>query len=191
MIPVFDKKKAERAGRPKEGPNSCARRKTGVLHQSYNAVLRGWDNLTSTVKRLRWADGIWRFTQFFFRAVLSDQPETDSFCCDTSQSCKICKCPKVRLHLPAGGSVLSTGYPLKHGSEVQAEVYKAADGVFSKGIPLFNRMGPGPVWRPTTQCSKALYESTRKDKLNGTHIMDNAFWNRSGFDVQTMVCIML
>ncbi len=33
MIPVFDKKKAVRAGRPEDGPKSAARRRIFVTHQ--------------------------------------------------------------------------------------------------------------------------------------------------------------
>ena len=187
VIPVHDKKKAVRAGRPLQGHKSCARRKTGLLHQCYNAVLQGWDELTSTPKRLLWADGIWRWTQFCFRALLADQPECDTYCCDTSQSCKICTCPKDRLHLPQPGII---NYPLKRDYKVQDEVYKAADGVYSNRKPLFERMGTGPFWRPTIDCNKSAYEKTRV-KLNGTHIMPNAFWNRAGFDVQQMVCVIL
>ncbi len=33
MIPVFDKKKAVRAGRPEDGPKSAARRRICVTHQ--------------------------------------------------------------------------------------------------------------------------------------------------------------
>lgn len=188
MIPVFDKQKAIRAGRKETGPDSCARRKAELLHQSYNAVLQGWDSLTSTVKRLMWADGQWRFTRFFFRALLSDQPETDTFCCDTSQSCKICVCPKDRMHLPLAGGWLSTEYPRKLGASVQAAAYKAADGQFSNGTALFDRTGP--KWRPNKICNQTTYERIRREHLNGTHIMPNAFWNRAGFDVQQMVCYL-
>ena len=187
MIPVYDLKKAVRAGRPTRGPESCAARKASLLHQCYNAVLQGWDSLTETVKRLQWADGTWRFTKFFLRGLLADQPETDTYCCDTSQSCKVCTCPKHKLHLLGPSSSLSSvsGYPLKVASKVQESVYKAADGEFCPNKqPLFDRTGPGPLWRPT--CSQAAYERTRT-VLNGTHVMPNAFWNRSGFDVQQMV----
>jgi hypothetical protein len=29
-----------------------------------------------------------------------DQQEADTYCCDTAQSCKLCHCPKLRLHEP-------------------------------------------------------------------------------------------
>ena len=178
MIPVFDKQKAKRAHRPEDGPNSCSARRIALFHQCYGALLQGWNQLTSGVKAMEWADGIWRRTKLLLRGIFADQPETDSFCCDSAQNCKFCHCPKQMLHLPGR-------YGRKSASKVKEMVYKAADGVFSKGVPLMNRSGP--VWRPTAPINKAQYEKTRKNYLNGTHIINNAFWNVSGFDVQSMV----
>ena len=190
MIPAFDKKKAQRAGRPTDGPESCARRKVGLLHQCFGALLKGWDALTlNRVKpeALPWADGVWRRTMFFFRGLFADQPECDSYCCDTSQSCKICVCPKNMLHLPGiqGASGLHQYQP-KLDYKVQASVDKAAKGVHNNGRPLFQILDPGPVWRATVHCSKSAYERARTN-TSGVHIMPNAFWNLSGFDVQQMV----
>jgi hypothetical protein len=192
MIPVFDKKKAIMAGRPDDGPESCAQRKTSLLHQCYGTVLQGWDHLTSTVKRLQWADGRWHLTQFFLRAILADQPETDTCCCDTSQSCKLRTCPKNRLHLSLAGGNHSTGYQLKTASKVQAEVYRAAHGFYSNRALFFDwgsiwRAACGPYnWRPTAACQKAVQGRTQAS-LCRTHIVPNAFWNVSGFDLQQMV----
>ena len=187
MIPAFDKKKALRAGRPVDGPHSCPRRKTGLLHQCFGALLKGWDELTSNrVFALPWADGIWRRTMFFFRGLFADQPETDTYCCDRSQSCKLCVCPKNMFHIPGLHHNIKLAY------KVQASVYRAADGAFNGGVPLFERpIGGGPSWRATSNCSKAAYERSR-GTLGGTHVMPNVFWNMSGFDVQQMVsCLAL
>jgi hypothetical protein len=58
MIPVFDKKKAVRAGRPEDGPASAARRRIGVMHKCLAAALEGWNALTDKVKIIQWADGL-------------------------------------------------------------------------------------------------------------------------------------
>ncbi len=79
MIPVFDKKKAVRAGLPVDGPASAALRRISVTHQCLAAALEGWNALTDKVKILQWADGLWRRTRIFLAALFSDQPETDTY----------------------------------------------------------------------------------------------------------------
>jgi hypothetical protein len=100
MIPVFDKKKAGRAGRPQYGPHGTARRRIGLMHQCLSALLEGWNVLSAGNKILQWADGTWRRTRLMITGFFMDQPEADIYCCDTAQSCKLCNCPKHRLHEP-------------------------------------------------------------------------------------------
>ena len=95
MIPLLRKKVAMRAGRGENGPDGCPARKTRLLHQCYAKLLEGWNALTADVKVLQWADGLWRRSWIVLAGLLSDQPEADTFCCDGSQSCKVC----TRLHL--------------------------------------------------------------------------------------------
>ena len=109
MIPLLRKKVATRAGRPYNGPDGCPARKTRLLHQCYSKLLEGWNALTADVKVLQWADGLWRRSWIVLAGLLSDQPEADTFCCDGSQSCKVCTCPKSRLHEPVE-------FPLKSGT---------------------------------------------------------------------------
>jgi len=185
MIPLLRKKVAMRAGRGENGPDGCPARKTRLLHQCYAKLLEGWNALTADVKVLQWADGLWRRSWIVLAGLLSDQPEADTFCCDGSQSCKVCTCPKSRLHEPVE-------FPLKSAERVRRQVYRAADGMMmipgqAKAAKLFERDRRSDVkWKPTRHCTKAGYERARK-ALRGTHLMENAFWGKTGFDVQLQV----
>ena len=59
MIPVFDKRKAERAGRPRHGPHGTAHRRIALMHQCLSALLEEWNVLSAGNKILQWADGTW------------------------------------------------------------------------------------------------------------------------------------
>ena len=113
MIPVFDKKKATRGKGPTEdgpngpatrraedGPNGAARRRISLTHQCLGALLEGWNALTEHNKIIQWADGVWRRTRILLAGIFMDQPETDTYCCDTAQSCKLCQCPARRYFSP-------------------------------------------------------------------------------------------
>ena len=184
MIPVYRQKPALRAGRPRNGPDGCPRRKTMLLHQCYSKILEGWNAITANVKILEWADGVWRRSLIVLGGLLSDQPEADAFCCDGSQTCKVCKCPKAALcdH--------TRSFPLKNADMVHNVVCGAAKGRFpDSGPKLFDRDHRNPmVWKPTRDCTKARYERVRK-AIGGTHIMPNAFWGITLFDVQRQVRI--
>ena len=178
MIPVFDKKKTIRTKlRTEDGQNGASRRRIQITHKCLEALLEGWNTLTQGTKILQWADGLWRRTRILLSAVFLDQPEADTYCCDTAQSCKQCHCPKDRLHEPAE-------FPPKYSYSQELKVLRAADGLLNnKTGPLFRRQGS--FWSPLTN-NKAAYERQRK-ALNGTHIMPNALWGVKGFDVQQMV----
>ena len=123
MIPLLRKKVAMSAGRGENGPDGCPARKTRLLHQCY--------------AKLQWADGLWRRSWIVLAGLLSDQPEADTFCCDGSQSCKVCTCPKSRLHEPVE-------FPLKSAERVRRQVYRAADCIMmipgqAKATKLFER----------------------------------------------------
>jgi hypothetical protein len=184
MIPVFDKKKSMRGPdkRPKLGPDGAPRRRIDLTHQCLGALLEGWNALTENNKIIQWADGVWRRTRILLAALFMDQPEADTYCCDTSQSCKLCHCPKSKLHEPAA-------HPPKYGRAQELKVLRAADGLLTvEKHPkrLFTRNGR--VWKPTAECTQALYERQR-EALNGTHIMQNALWGITGFDVQQCVSL--
>ena len=180
MIPIFDKKKSIRGGkRPDKGPQGAARRRINLTHQCLGALLEGWNALTAGNKIIQWADGVWRRTRILLAGVFMDQPETDTYCCDTAQSCKLCHCPKCKLNEPVV-------CPPKYAHAQEVKVLRAADGLFPEmgGKKLFDRNGS--VWTPTAECSQALYERQRA-ALHGTHIMHNALWGITGFDVQQCV----
>ena len=176
MIPIFNRTVAGRAGRPMHGPQGCPRRKIELLHQCYHTLLKGWNQITEKVKILQWADGAWRRSKIFLGGLLSDQPEADSFCCDGSQTCKTCKCPKTHL------ASQFCAFPLRNASDEQQAVYAAATGLFERD------RRKDVIWKPTRTCSKAAYERQRT-KLGGKHLMENAFWGRNHFDVQLQVRI--
>ncbi len=52
-------------------------------------------------------------------AFLGDQPELDSICCDTSESCKQCNCDRAHLHLP-------DKHRPKHAVHIMLIVYRAS-----------------------------------------------------------------
>ena len=178
LIPVFDKKKATRTKlRTEDGPMGASRRRIQITHKCIEALLEGWNALTQNTKALQWADGLWRRTRIILSAIFTDQPEADTYCCDSAQSCKLCHCPKDKLHEPAE-------FPPKYASSQERKVNRAADGLLNdKAGCLFRRQGS--VWSPFSD-NKAAYERQRK-ALNGTHIMHNAWWGVNAFDVQQMV----
>ena len=98
------------------------------------------------------------------------------FCCDGSQACKTCTCPKS--HLASRFAV----FPLRKASDEQQAVYAAANGLFDRD------RRKDVAWKPTRACTKAEYERQRAN-LNGKHLMENAFWGRNHFDVQLQVRI--
>jgi hypothetical protein len=177
MIPVFDKRKAQRAGRPLHGPHGTARRRIALMHQCLSAVLEGWNVLSMGNKILQWADGTWRRTRLLITAFFMDQPEADTYCCDTAQSCKLCHCPKHRLHEPVE-------HPPKHADAIKAKVERIADGYNISAKRLFRRRGT--TWTPTDDCKPTLYEKCR-EATGGVHIMPNALWDIPGCDVQHCV----
>ena len=183
MIPVYRHKVALRAGRPKQGPDGCSRRKIHLLHQCYTKLLEGWNSLTENVKVLQWADGVWRRSYLFLAGLLGDQPEADAFCCDGSQTCKLCQCPKRSL------CDTSRRYPLRSASAARQAVYRLADGAGDISRKLFQRDRRADVtWKKT--CTKYRYEVARKT-VGGKHLLENAFWGIRHFDVQLQVCMCM
>jgi hypothetical protein len=121
MIPTFDKKKATRPKlRTEDGPQEAARRRIEITHLSLAALLEGWNSLTEGNKIFQWADGVWRRTRLLLQAFFSDQPESDTDCCDCVQSCKLFHCPKDQLHLPVQ-------HAPKHAHAQEVKVLRAAD----------------------------------------------------------------
>ncbi len=177
MVPIFDKRKSARAGRSQTGPESVSRRRIALMHQCLSALLEGWNVLSAGNKILQWADGTWRRTRLLISGFFMDQPEADTYCCDTAQSCKLCQCPKHRLHEPVD-------HPPKHAHAVKAKVERIADGYNIAGKRLFRR--EGTTWTPTADCNHTLYEKCRA-AANGTHIMHNSLWDIIGCDVQHCV----
>lgn len=184
MIPVYRHKVAQRAGRPRQGPDGCSRRKIHLLHQCYAKLLEGWNSITENVKIFEWADGLWRRSYIFLAGLLGDQPEADAFCCDGSQTCKLCTCPKRSL-------CDTRRFPLKRASHERQAVYRVADGGGSISSKLFERDRRADVaWKKTRLCNTYRYEQARK-AVGGKHLLENAFWGKKHFDVQRQVCICM
>ena len=180
IIPIFNGKTAKRGGRPAEGPEGCVRRK---VHLCYSKLLEGWNTITKNVKILQWADGVCWKSFILLGALLGDQPESDSFCGSGPQTCKVCTCPKAHL-------CDKNPYPLRKASRVRKNVYRAADGrMTAGGAKLFERKRDGDVnWKHTDACSRNAYRNSRK-AIGGYHLVENAFWGKSLFDVFLQVCI--
>jgi len=185
MIPIYNHKAAARAGRPRDGPAGCTRRKLHLFHQCYGTLLAAWNTITANVKILQWADGVWRKSLILMGALLGDQPEADAFCGSGPQTCKVCTCPKSRL-------CDTDTFPLRKASQIRKAVHRAADGKLrADGKALFERNRDHDVaWKATRICSRNAYENTRK-LLGGYHLLDNAFLGKRFFNVQVQVCIYL
>ncbi len=167
IIPAFSLKKAMKAGRKKDGHLGCARRRIEILQLSYGKLLEAWNQKTRDVKKLQWADGLWRLCKMVIAAFLGDQPELDSVCCDSAQSCKQCQCPRDNFHLP--GRFLK-----KQAVLVMSKVTRQARNI---GVLV------GRAWNATAVCGQAAYKTARQ-AAGGVHLMRNSFWNILGFDVQ-------
>jgi len=85
IIPAFSLKKAIKAGRKRDGHLGCARRRIEILQLSYGKLLEAWNQKTRDVKKLQWADGLWRLCKMVIAAFLGDQPELDSVCCQNER----------------------------------------------------------------------------------------------------------
>lgn len=198
-IPVYDNKVAKSHGRPAEGPYGIPRRTKVLFHQCYAKILEGWADLTSTIKYLMWSDGVWRRTYLIIAGLICDQPESDDICCDGPQSCKLCKCPKDRMH-ESGSS--ESSFNAKTAADIQQAVHDAFEGKWPgweqdpmQRSAARKKKPPEPVklfvfrggcWHPTDHCTKARYKRAKK-AIGGVHLMENAFWLVPGFDVQRQV----
>lgn len=167
VIPAFSMKKATLAGRKKDGMGGCARRRIQILQLSYGKLLENWNAKTKDVKKLQWADGLWRLCKMIISAFLGDQPEVDAVCCDTSQSCKLCKCSREHYHLPGR-------HRPKFAVFCMQKVYSAARGA---------KILVGNAWKAASQVTQAAYRRARK-AAGGIHLIRNTFWNILNFDVQ-------
>jgi hypothetical protein len=97
---------------------SCLR--IEIMHQCIQVLLEGWNTVIQNTKVLQWADGLWRRTRILLSAIFSDQPEADTYCCDSAQSCKLCHYPKDKLHEPAK-------FTPKYAYSQESKVNSAAD----------------------------------------------------------------
>ena len=167
IIPAFSMKKAMLAGRKKDGMGGCARRRIQILQLSYGKLLENWNAKTKDVKKLQWADGLWRLCKMVISAFLGDQPEVDAVCCDTSQSCKLCKCPREHYHLPGR-------HRPKFAVFCMQKVYSAARAA---------KILVGKAWTAASNVTQAAYKRARK-AAGGIHLIRNSFWNILNFDVQ-------
>ena len=167
IIPAFSLKKALKAGRKRDGMGGCARRRIEILQLSYGKLLQNWNAKTKDVKKLQWADGLWRRCKMVISAFLGDQPELDAVCCDSSQSCKLCNCPRAHFHLPGR-------HRPKYAVYCMQKVYTAAREA---------RLLAGRTWKAVSNVTTAAYTRARK-AAGGIHLIRNSFWNLLNFDVQ-------
>jgi hypothetical protein len=144
-----------------------------------------YNSISGSIVDLFWADGVERHCLIMWAFWLSDQEEADKLCCSQSQCCKVCVCPKDRLHEPF------TKFARRSAKEEEKKVRDAFKGIFpgQRGVldrhpPLF-KLGTCPSsgrprWMPTKHCSNAIYEKVRKQL--GLHLVENGLWRANYFD---------
>ena len=91
-----------------------------VPHLCLNVIFEDVDDLAKVLQECMWADGQWHRCLFLAAGYLADQPEHDTLCCEGSQTCKQCKCPKNRLH------EARSNFEPRKGREVETAVKRAA-----------------------------------------------------------------
>ena len=130
-LPIYNNKATKR---PKKGPFSSRRRKIDILHLSYARLFEDFNRKTLNAQRLRWADGIFRWSLFILAMHLGDQPEHDTILCEGSQTCKLCMCPRGKLH--------ETGerFSVRSGVDDKSLVYRAA---FGGDLPAYDQLNEG------------------------------------------------
>ena len=144
------------------------------------------DDLSKALLECMLADGRWHLCLFLAAGYLADQPEHDTMCCEGSQTCKQCKCPKHRMH------EARVKFEPRNGREVEAAVKNAAlkgrlpgDRGLPSLQPLYvQRRDPASGrlrWFPTAACTPKVYEDCRKC-LGGVHLIENALWRLPLYD---------
>ena len=91
-----------------------------VPHPCLNVIFEEVDDLAKALQESIWADGELHCSLFLGAGYLEDQPEHDTMCCEGSQTCKQCKCPKNRLH------EARSEFEPRTGNEVEIAVKRAA-----------------------------------------------------------------
>jgi hypothetical protein len=70
--------------------------------------------------QMQWTNQEWLWTYIVAAAVVVDQNEQDLLCCEPSQRCMTCPCPRELLHEPPSNA------PARRGRDVQKAVLNAA-----------------------------------------------------------------
>ena len=191
FLPEFSAQKSER---PHRGPNGTPRRAAEITHLSLQAFLYDFIRTTVTVKEVIWGDGVVRLTRFFISAVLGDQQEHDKLCGESSQTCKLCICPKSEFDKVDGEIFDSeSGYRHRSAFEMKEKILETFTKPFRRENVLkpamFVEDEPGAeirLWKLNPDYdernSQADYEYLRKQSGNA-HMVENAFWNVPSFDI--------
>ena len=157
-----------------------------VPHPCLNVIFEEVDDLAKALQESIWADGELHCSLFLGAGYLEDQPEHDTMCCEGSQTCKQCKCPKNRLH------EARSEFEPRTGNEVEIAVKRAAlqgrlpwDRGLPSHPPLFaQKRDPtsGRLrWFPTAACTPTVYEACRK-RLGGVYLIENGLWRLPLYD---------
>ena len=190
MFPHYSNEPAENAGRCNDGPYGIRRRRVELHHLSLKECMVDLNEISVNPIRMEWANQQVLWTYIMAAAVVVDQQEQDLLCCEPSQRCKTCPCPRELLHDPP------PNLPPRRGRDVQKAVTNAAfkgilPGSAVRHHPLFKK-GIDPFcgkerWFPTVYCTRARYEEARK-ALGGTHLVENGLWEVRHYDylVQAM-----
>ena len=160
----------------------CAGMQVELTHLGIAVIMDDLNAISVDPIYLRYPDDNERLTYMMLAGWLADQQEMDRICCETSQRCKQCVCPKNRLH------EAHTVFDRRKGKDVERAVRNAFAGQLpgkAPGPPLF-KLGTDPKskrprWFPTAACTRQVYEDTRT-ALNGAHLIENALWRVRHFD---------
>jgi hypothetical protein len=72
IILAFSLKKASKAGSKSDGMGGCMCRRIKKFLLCYVQLLQNWNARTNYVKKLGWADGLWRLCKIDISAFLED-----------------------------------------------------------------------------------------------------------------------
>ena len=154
-------------------------------------IVEDLNAISNSTVMLRYPDGIVRESYIMLAGSIQDQQELDKLCCEGSQLCKQCSCPKDRLH------EAYARFPPRHSKDVEKAVRNAAlhgrlpgDRGLPSLSPLFtlgtDPKSKRPRWFPTRACTQKVYAEIRK-KLGGVHLVKNAFWGARHYNYLAQV----
>ncbi len=94
LFPHFFIGPAENAGRPSDGPFGCRRRRVELHPLCIKMNMDDLNEFTVHPMNMVWANQETLMTFIMAATYIVDQNEQDLLCCEPSQRCKTCPCPR-------------------------------------------------------------------------------------------------